>query len=259
MLKLEHGDCLKIMKTIPDNSVDLVLCDLPYGMLKSDSLTWDNIIPFDKLWEQYNRVARENAAFVLFSSGLFTVDLINSNRKNFKYRLIWKKNVPTGMSLSKYPPMRYFEDICVFYRQQPTYNPIMKPREGVGKACYNYNHYCGDSNHLKLDKVKKQYDPDWVQPSNVLEFNVVPNRNGKLHPTQKPTELLEYLIKTFTNKGDVVLDNCMGSGSTGVAAVNTGRNFIGIELDDKYFEIAENRINEANDPASYVIKNWGKL
>lgn len=259
MLKLEHGDCLEIMKTIPDNSVDLVLCDLPYGMLKSDSLTWDNIIPFDKLWEQYNRVAKENAAFVLFSSGLFTVDLINSNRKNFKYKLIWKKNVPTGMSLSKYQPMRYFEEICVFYRKQPTYNPIMKPREGVGKACYNYNHYCGDSNHLKLDKVKKQYDPDWVQPSNILEFSVVPNRNGKLHPTQKPTELLEYLIKTFTNKGDVVLDNCMGSGSTGVAAVNTGRNFIGIELDDKYFEIAENRINEASDPSSYVVKNWGKL
>ena len=242
MIKLEHGDCLDIMKTIPENSVDLVLCDLPYGMLKSDSLTWDNIIPFDKLWEQYNRVAKANAAFVLFSSGLFTVDLINSNRKNFKYRLIWKKNVPTGMAQAKYQPMRYFEDICVFYRQQPTYNPIMKPREGVGKACYNYNHYCGDSNHLKLDKVKKQYDPDWVQPSNVLEFNVVPNRNGKLHPTQKPTEILEYIIKTYSNEGDTVLDNCMGSGSTGEACVNTKRNFIGIELDNTYFEKSKQRI-----------------
>ena len=107
--------------------------------------------------------------------------------------------------------------------------------------------------------IRDRYDPDWVQPSNILEFNVVPNRNGKLHPTQKPTGLLEYLIKTFTNKGDVVLDNCMGSGSTGVAAVNTDRSFIGIELDDKYFEIAENRINEASDPSSYVVKNWGKL
>lgn len=236
------GDCLDIMQTIPDNSVDLVLCDLPYGELKSDTLTWDNIIPFEPLWAEYNRVAKENAAFVLFSAGLFTVDLINSNRSNFKYRLVWKKNVPTGIASSKYQPMRYYEDICVFYRKQPTYNPIMKPRVGVGKACYNYDHYCGDSNHLKLDKVKKRYDPDWVQPSNVLEFNVVPNRNGKLHPTQKPTDLLEYLIRTYSNEGDTVLDNSMGSGSTGVACQNTNRNFIGIELQEKYFKIAQERL-----------------
>lgn len=138
--------------------------------------------------------------------------------------------------------MRYYEDICVFYRKQPTYNPIMKPRVGVGKACYNYDHYCGDSNHLKLEKVKKRYDPDFVQPSNVLEFNVVPNRNGKLHPTQKPTDLLEYLIRTYSNEGDTVLDNSMGSGSTGVACQNTNRNFIGIELQEKYFKIAQERL-----------------
>lgn len=244
MKQLYNGDCLEIMKQFPDNCVDLVLCDLPYGMLKSDSLTWDNIIPFDKLWEQYNRIAKPNANFVLFSSGLFTVDLINSNRKNFKYRLVWKKNVPTGMGSAKYRPMKYYEDICVFYRKQSTYNPIPKKREGVGKACYNYDHYCGESNHIKFDKVKKRYDPDWVQPSDILEFNVVPNRNGKLHPTQKPTELLEYLVKTFSNEGDTVLDNCMGSGSTGEACLNANRNFIGIELDEKYFSICETRLQD---------------
>ena len=242
MINLYNGDCLEIMKTIPDGSVDLVLCDLPYGMLKSDSLTWDKIIPFDKLWEQYNRIAKPNAAFVLFSSGLFTVDLINSNRKNFKYRLVWKKNVPTGMSSAKFRPMKYYEDICVFYREQPTYNPIPKKREGVGKACYNYDHYCGESNHVKLEKVKKRYDPDWVKPSDILEFNVVPNRNGKLHPTQKPVELLEYLIKTYSNEGETVLDNCMGSGSTGEACINMNRNFIGIEMDEKYFNICKERL-----------------
>ena len=118
----------------------------------------------------------------------------------------------------------------------------MKNRVGVGKACYNYDHYCGNNNHIQLEKIKKRYDPNKVQPSDVLEFNVVPNRNGKLHPTQKPIELLEYLIKTYTNEGDLVLDNCMGSGSTGVACVNTNRSFIGIELDENYFNRAEERI-----------------
>ena len=119
----------------------------------------------------------------------------------------------------------------------------MKERVGVGKECYNYDHYCGDNNHIQLEKQKRRYNPDFVQPSDILEFNVVPNRNGKLHPTQKPVELLEWLIKTYSNEGDTILDNCMGSGSTGVACKNTNRNFIGIELDEKYFEIASNRLN----------------
>ena len=244
MLQLYNADCLEIMSQLEENSIDFILCDLPYGMLKSDTLTWDNVIPFDKLWEQYNRVLKDTGCVALFSSGLFTVDLINSNRKDFKYKLIWEKNVPTGMASAKYRPMKYYEEICIFYKKQPVYNPIMKPREGKGKACYNYDHYCGDSNHLKLNKQKKKYDPDWVQPSDVLKFNVVPNRNGKLHPTQKPVELLEYLIKTFTNEGDTVLDNCMGSGSTGEACNNTNRNFIGIELDKNYFEIASKRLTK---------------
>lgn len=146
------------------------------------------------------------------------------------------------MSSAKNRPMKYYENISVFYNQQPTYNPILKPRIGEKKECYKYNHYCGDNNHIKLDKVKKKYDPDFVQPSDVLEFSVVPNRNGKLHPTQKPVELLEYLINTYTNENNLVLDCCMGSGSTGIACVNTSRRFIGIELDEHYFEVAKNRI-----------------
>ena len=239
--KLIQGDCLVEMKNIPDKSIDMILCDLPYGTI---SCVWDVIIPFDKLWEQYNRICKSNASVVLFASQPFTTDLILSNRKNFKYPLVWNKNVPTGMSAAKYRPMKYHEDILVFHREQPTYNPIMKERVGVGKACYNYNHYCGDSNHVKLDKIKKKYDPNFVQPSSVLDFKVVPNRNGKLHPTQKPVALSEYLIKTYTNEGDMVLDNCMGSGTTGVACKNLNRNFIGIELDPEYFKIAEARITE---------------
>ena len=240
-IKLFCGDCLNEMQNIEDKSVNLILCDLPYG---STSCAWDIIIPFDKLWDEYNRVLTDNGIVVLFSSGFFTIDLINSNRKDFKYKLIWKKNVPTGMSSAKYRPMKYYEEICVFYKKVGTYNPQMKPRVGVGKACYNYDHYCGESNHVEYKKVKKRYDPDLVQPSDVLEFNVVPNRNGKVHPTQKPIELLEWLVNTYSNENDLVLDNTMGSGSTGVACRNLNRNFIGIEKDEKYFEIAKQRIEE---------------
>ena len=240
-IKLFCGDCLNEMKNIEDKSVNLILCDLPYG---STSCSWDIIIPFDKLWDEYNRVLTDNGIVLLFSSGFFTIDLINSNRKDFKYKLIWKKNVPTGMSSAKYRPMKYYEEICVFYKKVGTYNPQMKPRVGVGKACYNYDHYCGESNHVEYKKVKKRYDPDLVQPSDVLEFNVVPNRNGKVHPTQKPIELLEWLVNTYSNENDLVLDNTMGSGSTGVACRNLNRNFIGIEKDEKYFEIAKQRIEE---------------
>lgn len=235
------GDCLELMGQIPEKSIDLILCDLPFGIT---SLDWDTVIPVEKLWAQYNRICKSNAAVILFSSQPFTTDLINSNRKNFKYPLVWHKNVPTGMSSAKYRPMKYHEDILVFYSEQPTYNPILKPRVGVGKACYNYDHYCGDSNHIKLEKVKKRYDPDFVQPSSVLDFKVVPNRNGKLHPTQKPVELLEYLIKTYSNEGDLILDNCFGSGSTLVAAKNTNRQFIGMEKEKVFYDICEKRLNE---------------
>lgn len=231
------------MNDIPDNSVDCIICDPPYGTTQCE---WDNIISFDKLWEQYQRVIKKNGNIILFSSGLFTYKLINSNEKWFKYKLVWHKNVPTGMSSAKYRPMKYYEEICIFCNGKGTYNPIMKPRVGIGKECYRYEHYCGESNHVKYEKIKKKYDPDWVQPSDVLEFNVVPNRKGKLHSTQKPVALLEYLIKTYTNEGETVLDNCMGSDTTGVACVNTNRKFIGIELDSEYFDVAKRRIEALN-------------
>ena len=239
--KVYNIDCLDVMKEIPDKSIDCIICYLPYNIT---SLKWDCLIPFNKLWPEYKRIIKKNGNIILFSSGMFTIHLINSNPDDFKYRLIWKKNVPTGMSSAKYRPMKYFEEICVFNEGNGTYNPIMKERIGVGKDCYNYDHYCGESNHIQFDKVKKRYDPDWVQPSDVLEFNVVPNRNGKLHPTQKPVELVEWLIKTYSNEGDTILDNCMGSGTTAVACLNTGRNFIGFELNDNYYNISQERLKD---------------
>ena len=233
-------DCLEGMKEIPDKSIDCIICDLPYNMT---SMKWDSLIPFEKLWPEYKRIIKKNGNIILFSSGMFTISLINSNQKDFKYKLIWKKNVPTGMSSAKYRPMKYYEEICIFNEGNGTYNPIMKERIGVGKDCYNYDHYCGKSNHITLDKVKKQYDPDWVQPSDVLEFNVVPNRNGKLHPTQKPVELIEWLIKTYSNEGDTILDNCMGSGTTAVACLNTGSTTLKIQqqTNQQYAEKIENQ------------------
>ena len=240
-VKIIHGDCLIEMKSIQDESIDLILCDLPYNMT---SMSWDCLIPFDKLWEQYKRIIKPSGNIVLFSAGLFTLNLIQSNIKDFRYKLIWKKNVPTGMASAKYRPMKYYEEICVFGNSKSTYNPIMKPRVGIGKDCYNYIHYCGDNNHLSLEKQKKNYDPEWVQPSDVLEYNVVPNRKGKLHPTQKPVELLEYLIKTYSNEKDKVLDNCAGSFSTGVACINSNRKFIGIELNKEFVDIGKKRMDE---------------
>ena len=240
-VSIYQDDCFNLIQNITSHSIDMILTDPPYNIT---SMKWDKYIDFEKLWKEYNRVLKPNGIALLFSSGQFTHKLIQTNEKMYKYRLIWKKNVPTGMSSAKHRPMKYYEEICVFYNNKPTYNPIMKPRVGEKKECYNYDHYCGKSNHVNYDKIKKKYDPNWVQPSDILEFNVVPNRKNKLHPTQKPIELLEYLISTYSNEEDVVLDTFMGSGSTGVACQNLNRNFIGIEIDKDYFEIAEKRLNE---------------
>lgn len=236
------GDCISYMQEIEDKSIDCIICDLPYGIT---GINWDCAIDFDILWREYSRIIKDCGNILLFSSGLFTIDLINSNRKWFKYKLIWKKNVPTGMSSAKYRPMKYYEEICLFNNGKGTYNPIMKERIGKHKECYRYDHYCGENNHIAYEKQKRRYDTDKVQPSDILEFDVVPNRNGKLHPTQKPVELLKWLITTYSNENDLVLDNCMGSGTTGVACKELNRRFIGIEREEKYFKIAKERIENA--------------
>ena len=240
---LMQGDCLERMKEIPEGSVDAVICDPPYGLIGTTACKWDSVIEFETMWEQLERIIKPNGAIVLFASQPFTSALVMSNPKMFKHEIIWFKNVPTGMAQASYAPMKYHESVLVFCNGKiGTFNKQMQEREGKGKACYQYEHYCGESNHVKMEKVKKFYDENLVNPSSVVLFNSVPNRSGKVHPTQKPVALMEYLIKTYTNEGETVLDFTMGSGTTGVACVNTGRRFIGVEMDSHYFNVAKDRI-----------------
>ena len=237
-IELWHGDCLELMKDIPDGSVDLVLCDLPYGTTRNK---WDSIIPLDSLWERYRRVIKENGAIVLFSAEPFTSLLITSNIQWFRYDLIWSKTQGSDFLNANRKPLRSHENICVFYKKQPTYNPQKtdgKPYKAKSGETTSTNFGKFNGNHYTENKDGKRC------PLSVLRFSGEHNK-GKQHPTQKPTDLLEWLIKTYTNDGETVLDNCMGSGSTGVACVNTNRNFIGIELDEGYFEISKKRIEEA--------------
>ena len=223
------------MNQIPDHSIDMVLCDLPFGVTRNH---WDKPIPFDLLWEQYHRIVKERGAIVLHCQQPFTSELIMSNKKNFKYCWVWYKKQCSGFLNSKRQPLRNCEDIAVFYRKQCTYNPIMrkgKPQlKNTGGKSSNYNDF------TYMPHVSEDY-----YPTTLLEFPLPRFKGG--HPTQKPVPLLEYLIKTYTNEGEIVLDNCMGSGSTGVACMNTNRRFIGIELEKKYFDIAEQRISEASN------------
>ena len=234
-VKLLHGDCLELMNDIPDKSVDMILCDLPYGVTQCK---WDVIIPFDKLWEQYNRIIKDNGAVVLFGNEPFTSLLICSNLKNFKYNWIWQKNKATGFLNAKKQPLNDNETISVFYKKQCTYNPQMTVAEKTYKR--------GMAKRSKSDCYGEEKDFVQVEtglryPKRIQYFNNNHTRE-QLHPTQKPVELLEYLIKTYTNEDEVVLDNCMGSGSTGVACINTNRRFIGMEIEEKYFEIAKDRV-----------------
>ena len=237
--ELYNGDCLEIMKGIHDKSVDMILCDLPYGKTKNK---WDTVMPFDKLWEQYNRIIKDSGAIVLFAQDKFTAKLMVSNEKLHRYNLIWEKDRPSGFLNSKRMPLRSHEDICVFYKKLPIYNPIMwegKECHSIGKAngeltCKNNNNY---GNFARVER-----EGNLKYPRSVLNFN---RPHPPIHPTQKPVDLCEWLIKTYTNEDMIVLDNCMGSGTTGVACMNTSRKFIGIELDDTYFAIAKNRIEES--------------
>lgn len=238
MINLMQGDCLDLMQSIPSASVDMVLCDLPYGTTAKNK--WDTVIPFSNLWESYKRVVKDNGAILLFGQPPFSSLLISSNIRMFRYEWIWEKPLAQGFLNANKMPLRATENISVFYKKLPTYNPQMisgKPyNKGIRKANCTTNY--GDFGETDgINETGERY------PVNVLKFS---NGNHKniLHPTQKPVAMLEYLIKTYTNVGETVLDNCMGSGSTGVACVNTGRNFIGIELDAKYFEIAKRRIEK---------------
>ena len=235
-IELIKGDCLEVMKDIPDKSIDMILCDLTYG---TTACKWDSVIPFEPLWEQYNRIIKDNGAIVLFGSEPFSSALRMSNIKKYKYDLKWQKDQGSDFMLAKKKPLKDYEDIMVFYKKQPTYNPQM--REGFKKWTKKDtgNNIIGHLGKQEKSQIKQSIG-DKRYPISILKFNRI--RNG-LHPTQKPVELLEWLIKTYTNEGETVLDNCMGSGSTGVACLNTNRKFIGIEKDDKYFDIAYNRIN----------------
>lgn len=245
MIKLLHGDCLELMKDIPDNSIDLILTDPPYG---TTACKWDSIIPFEPMWKQLKRIRKERTAVVLFGSEPFSSHLRMSNIDEYRYDWVWIKNTPTLFQHAKNRPMQKTEQISIFSfygwghvsqmkEKRMPYNPIGVTNDKIKKFHGVQGQYVGNRDN----QIGKEYMAQTGFPNNVLEFSR--DRNG-IHPTQKPVALLEYLIKTYTNEGDVVLDFTMGSGSTGVACKNLNRKFIGIELDDNYFEIAKKRIEE---------------
>lgn len=230
---------MELMSDIPDKSIDMVLCDLPYG---TTQCKWDVVIPFEPLWEQYNRIIKNNGAICLFGSEPFSSKLRLSALKLFRYDWIWEKTVASNFAMCKKQPFKKHEIISVFYKNQPVYNPQFeegKPYIDKRDSSFRQNISVGDNNSMIRKPI---HNSGTRYPSSVQKFSN--GNNNRLHPTQKPVDLLEYLIKTYTNEGDTVLDNCMGSGSTGVACINTGRNFIGIELDEGYFEVANRRIGK---------------
>jgi len=240
---LLHGDCMKLMFDLPDNSVDMVLADPPYG---TTACKWDSVIPFELMWEQLNRVIKPNGAIVLFGSEPFSSALRMSNIKNYKYDWIWEKHKPSNFMLANKRPMEYHELISVFYIKQPTYNKQLEEREGSGNARYKYKVNNSNRKIQGTNKIysgnKTEYNKNLKNPKSIKFFSSG-RAQDLLHPTQKPVALMEYLIKTYTNENELVLDFTMGSGTTGVAAKNLNREFIGIELDEDYFKIATDRIS----------------
>ena len=239
-IDLIKGDCLLLMDNIPNKSIDMVLCDLPYGTTQNK---WDSIIPLEKLWEKYRRVIKDDGVIVLFAQTPFDKVLGCSNLKMLRYEWIWEKTSATGHLNAKKMPMKAHENILVFYKKLPTYNPQKTTghKRKVSKAEHKIN--CVKTTNYGEHGLTT-YDSTERYPRSVQVFKTDKQKEA-LHPTQKPVSLLEYLIKTYTNEGETVLDNCMGSCSTGIACINTNRNFIGIELDEKYFEIAKNRIENS--------------
>lgn len=239
-----QGDCLEVMKRIPDGSIDMILADLPYG---TTVCKWDSIIPFEPLWEQYERIIKDNGAIVLTASQPFTSALVMSNVKAFKHAWVWDKVTARGHLVAKYRPLQQTEDILVFSKrgERVNYYPIMidRPKDKIEVRKtreYGRTEIMGGSKGTLTAKVYDQW-----YPKNVLTISNANSSNTSVHPTQKPLELFEYLIRTYSKEGEIVLDNCIGSGTTAVAAINTGRQFIGIEKEPKYVEIAKRRIDEA--------------
>jgi len=236
-MNLIQGDCLEVMKQIPDASVGMILCDLPYGITRNK---WDCEIDLKSLWIEYDRVAKSSAAVVLTASQPFTSSLVFSNRNWFRYSLIWVKSNPSGFLNARRMPLRTHEDVLVFYRSLPIYNPQKTSGHKRKTSTASHRSGCALSDNYGV-YTPNTYDSTERFPTSVLTFPKDKQKSA-LHPTQKPVALMEYLIRTYTNEGAIVLDNCMGSGSTGVACVNTKREFIGIEQDPKYFKIAQERI-----------------
>jgi site-specific DNA-methyltransferase (adenine-specific) len=238
--KLYHGDCLDIMSNIKDNSIDMILCDLPYG---TTACKWDSVIPFEKLWEHYKRIIKPNGAIVLNASQPFTSKLISSNYEMFRYEWIWEKTQGTGHLDAKKRPLKAHENVCVFYKKQPTYNfqKTYGHERKVSSAKHKRNSKFSEIYHKQATHT--EYDSTERYPRSVLKFST-DRQKYSLHPTQKPVALCEYMIKTYTNEGELVLDNCIGSGTTAIAAIRTNRNWIGIEKEEKYYKIAEERIEK---------------
>ena len=242
--KIYQGDCLELMKNIKDKSIDCIICDLPYGVTSKNK--WDTIIPYEPLWKEYKRIIKDNGPIILFGQDKFTAKTMLSNEKMHRYNLIWNKVLTSGFLNAGRMPLREHEDIMIFYKKIPTYNPQFtegKPLHGMGekfKKVKNNNNNYNDFNSCNNPSANREGDTK-KYPKSILTFPR-PASSKMLHPTEKPVELLEYLIKTYSNENDVILDNCMGSGATGVAALNTNRRFIGIELDKKYFNIAKGRL-----------------
>lgn len=245
--EIYNEDCLEGMKRIPSHTVNCIVCDLPYGVLNrgNKNAEWDMQIPLEPLWEQYKRVCKENAAIILFAQGMFTAKLMTSNPNMWRYNLVWDKNSPTGFLNANRMPLRSHEDICVFYKKLPAYHPQMTKCDS-----HKRNHSRGNLEQPRTNRCYgkfKEYPSiisDEKFPKSIIHIPKEHSTGKFYHPTQKPVSLLEYLVKTYSNEGDTVLDNCMGSGTTGVACMRTSRNFIGFEIEKQYFDIATARINE---------------
>lgn len=247
-----EGDCIEIMKQFPDNCIDMILCDLPYGTTQNK---WDSIIPLDELWHEYKRIIKENGAIVLTSQGLFTAQLMLSNPKQFKYKWVWEKSKPTNFLNAKKQPLRKYEDVCVFYKKQPVYNPQMVQGEPYDKG-FRKNQLSGsygDFQPVHVHSDGKRY------PTDVIYFKTAESEGEVIHPTQKPVELGRYFVRTYTNPGALVLDNTFGSGSFLLSALLEGRNFVGIEKNKDVHLFKEKEIDYILAAKRRLYTGWQTL